>query len=122
MRDLGGILAALAVTSGSLALIQPAGDHVAGAALFEDRCSSCHVAAGGGQGPSLKGVYGRKAGSLAGVNYTAALKASGLVWSSVTLDRFLTDPGKLVPGTAMAVRIPDPRQRRDLISHLTSAR
>jgi cytochrome c len=92
----------------------------AGQSLFEDRCASCHAAAGASQGPSLKGVFNRKAGSLPGYNYSAALRGSGLVWNAPTLDRFLTDPAKLVPGTAMAVQIPDPHQRRDLISYLAT--
>lgn len=93
-----------------------------GADLFEDRCAMCHLPAGAGQGPSLTGVVGRKAGMLRGFAYTPALKASGLTWTSATLDRFLTNPGALVPGTAMAVRINDAAQRAALIHYLAERR
>ena len=109
-----------AAAAAAFAQTLPKGDPATGAALFEDRCAMCHVAAGGGQGPSLAGVYGRKAGSLAVFHYTPALKASGLTWSAAELDRFLGGPGKAIPGTAMSVTLPDPRQRADLIAYLAS--
>lgn len=90
-----------------------------GAETFEDRCAMCHVA-GGGQGPNLKGVVGRRAGSLAGFAYTPALKGSGLTWTPANLDRFLTNPGAMVPGTAMVVRINDAAQRAALIRYLAA--
>ncbi|MEO8925678.1 MAG: c-type cytochrome [Caulobacteraceae bacterium] len=114
------ILSATVAASSSAALAQATGDPVAGAALFEDRCVMCHLAAGGGQGPSLTGVFGRKAGTVAGFHYTPALKASAITWTFPELDRFLAGPGKAVPGTAMAVTLHDPRQRADLIAWLAS--
>ena len=95
------------------------GDRLAGAAIFQDRCAICHVPQGGGQGPSLTLVIDRAAGSVKGFNYTAALKASGLTWTATTLDVFLSNPGKAVPGTAMPIRVSDFRQRADLIAYLT---
>ena len=112
----------VAGASATFAQAPPKGDPAAGASLFADRCAMCHVAAGGGQGPSLTGAFGRKAASLAGFHYTAALVASGIVWSGSTLDRFLAGPGHAVPGTAMAATIHDPRQRADLIAYLASRR
>ncbi len=93
-----------------------------GADIFEDRCAMCHVAGGGGQGPSLNGAVGRRAGSLAGFAYTPALKASGLTWTPANLDRFLTNPGAMVPGTAMVVRINDAAQRAALVAYLATLR
>ena len=95
-------------------------DPLNGASVFEDRCTLCHVPGGGGQGPSLKGVAGRKAGSLPGFAYSAALADSGIVWNEATLNAFLSDPSKLVPGTAMRVIVADPDERRDLVAYLTS--
>jgi cytochrome c len=109
-----------AAAFGALAQGAVKGDPASGATLFEDRCAMCHVATGGGQGPSLTGVFGRKAASLAGFHYTPALKASGVTWTAAELNRFLAGPGKAVPGTAMAVVIADPRQRADLIAYLES--
>ena len=94
-----------------------AGDAKAGAALFEDRCAICHVAKGGGQGPSLVGVVGRKAASVKGFGYSSALKAANLSWTAAKLDVFLTNPGKAVPGTAMPIRVSDATQRADLIAY-----
>ena len=99
---------------------QTAGNVAKGAELFEDRCASCHAPTGGGQGPNLNGVYGRKAGSVAGFNFSPALKGSGLIWSRSTLDLFLSGPGKAVPGTAMLLTVPDAQQRGDVISYLAT--
>jgi cytochrome c len=99
---------------------QPPGDPAKGAAVFDDHCSDCHVLEGVGQGPSLIGVVARKAGSLAGYGYTAALTASGLTWTPANLDRFLAGPKTLVPGTAMSETVVDPTQRRDLIAYLAT--
>ncbi len=93
------------------------GDPAAGEDLFLDRCAMCHVAEGGGQGPSLTGLWGRKAGTAPGFAYSAALKASGLTWTGPALDRFLADPRMAVPGTAMPITVPDAKQRADLIAY-----
>ncbi|MDB5482827.1 MAG: cytochrome c class [Caulobacteraceae bacterium] len=96
------------------------GDAAAGEDLFLDRCAMCHVAEGGGQGPGLKGVYGRKAASTPGFAYSAALKASGVTWTAPELDRFLTNPSAAIPGTAMPITVPDARQRADLIAYFAA--
>ena len=83
----------------------------------------CHTNAPGqrnGVGPNLFGVVNRKAGSAPNFSYTPALKSSKLVWSQKTLDKFLTMPGALVPGTMMIVNIPDAAQRQSLIAYLVT--
>jgi len=95
-------------------------DAAKGADVFDDRCGSCHVIGGVGQGPSLAGVVGRKAGAAPGFAYTDALKHSGLAWTPANLDRWLTGPQKLVPGTAMNVEVPDAAERRALIAYLAT--
>jgi cytochrome c len=106
-----------------LALAAPAfaeGDAANGTKLFS-RCSVCHSVNGQAKiGPTLAGVYGRKAGSLEGVKYSKALAASDLVWNDDTLDRFLAAPSKLVPGTAMAINLSKPDDRADMIAYLKS--
>jgi cytochrome c len=101
-----------------------AADAKQGQMMFRAECGVCHQGGPGdgegGQGPSLNGVVGRKAGTLAGFPYTPALKTSGLVWTQENLDRFLTDPSKLVPGTAMPISVPDTKTRQDLIAYLAS--
>ena len=71
------------------------------------RCAACHAHAPGRDGcagPALRGVVGRRAGSAPGFAYSDAMRAAGrrgLVWDETTLDRFLTDPEGVVPGTDM---------------------
>ena len=120
-RALIAVLAAGMMALGSsIACAQPPGDAAKGAAVFDAHCSECHVQEGVGQGPSLAGVVGRKAGGLPDYPYTAAIKASGLVWTAANLDRFLTGPRQLVPGTAMSATVVDPTERRDLIAYLAT--
>ena len=72
-----------------------------------------------GVGPSLAGVVGRKAGTLAGFSFSEALKGSGKTWDEATLDAFLTSPMAAVPGTRMTYAgQSDPAKRRDVIDYL----
>ena len=116
------LIAGLLVLAGPvLAWSAPATDPAAGQQVYETRCSFCHGEGGvGGQGPSLIGVVGRKAGSFANFAYTPALKASGLTWTAADLDQFLTNPAAVVPGTAMPMSVPDAKERADLIAYLAS--
>lgn len=100
----------------SLAGAARAGD---GRQAFEDRCQMCHVPEGGGQGPSLTTVSGRKAASVPNFTYSQALKDSSLVWTRQTLEQFLADPRAMVPGTAMPIRVADAAVRADIVAYLT---
>src|ERR1700688_848744 len=73
-------------------------------------------------GPMLGGVFGRKAGSAAGYHYSQALKSAALTWSTDSLDQWLTDPKKFVPGARMPVRVLDAPSRRDIVAYLQKAR
>jgi len=87
-------------------------------------CRACHTVqkdAKSGIGPNLHGVVGRPAASLPGFNYSPALKASKLRWDEKTLDEYLTNPGKKVPGTRMPISTPDPAKRAAIIAYLKSA-
>jgi glucose/arabinose dehydrogenase len=106
---------------------EAAGDAVQGAAYFKQNCALCHAAALGPdgqpvtqQGPSLVGVVGRPAAALAGFNYTDALKKSGLTWDAPTLDKFLTDPNALVPGTIMPISVANAGDRQNVIAYLAT--
>ncbi len=72
--------------------------------------------------PSIAAWSGRPAGSVADYNYTAALKNSGLTWDEATLDRWLTNPSALVPGTKMFFKIDDAQARADIIAYLKELR
>ena len=118
-----GLAAALAIAfSASAAASAPAagGDAAKGSDVFQDRCTACHALGRSAQGPDLNGVVGRKAASLPGFNYSAALKASGLTWKRDELDKFLSGPTKLVPGTNMRAMVANPDERRDLVAYLAS--
>jgi cytochrome c len=115
---LAALAAAGALAGSGVAVAQT--EAAKGSDVYDDRCSGCHVIGGVGQGPSLAGVVGRKAGASPGFAYTAALKGSGLTWTPANLDRWLTNPQKVVPGTAMVAVVPDAAERRELIAYLAT--
>jgi cytochrome c len=87
------------------------------------QCKACHAVEPGkhGIGPSLAGVYGTRAGELAGFDFSPALKASGLTWDDATLDKWLTSPMMLVPGTRMTYAgMSDPAKRAELVAYIKS--
>lgn len=87
-------------------------------------CAVCHTATKDGpnrMGPNLWGVFDTAAASKVGFAYSPALKAAGLTWDSATLDKWLTNPAALVPGTHMAFPgQPDASKRQELIAFLQS--
>jgi cytochrome c len=88
-------------------------------------CRACHAVEAGknGIGPSMASVLGRKAGTAAGFSYSEAMKSSGLTWDAATLDRYLTRPSQVVPGTRMAFAgIPDPVKRKAVVDYLATLR
>ncbi len=92
-------------------------------AQFKKTCWGCHSVdpnAGPRQGPNLHGVYGRASGQIAGYKYSDALAGAHLTWDEATLDRWLTNPAVLVPGTVMMYRQADPEKRKLIISYLKS--
>ena len=109
--------AALVATATASPAAGPAPD---GAQLFQQRCAACHTATPGGRavlGPNLAGLVGRKAATTQ-FNYSPALKAANLTWTRANLDRFLTGPGQMVPGTRMVIAVSDPAQRAAILSFL----
>lgn len=116
------VAAPLAAPAAAPVAAQGAGDPAAGAKLFAARCSVCHAKAaqGGALAPALIGVVGVKAAAGTFPRYSAALKASQIVWTEAKLDSFLTAPGKLVPGTMMVVAVPSATDRADIVAHLRS--
>jgi cytochrome c len=93
------------------------GDPARGKALYQ-ACQACHSIDENDLGPRHRGVFGRRAGSVADYHYSPALKNSGLMWDSETLDRWLTNPSALVPGTKMFFKIDDAQSRTDIIAYL----
>jgi cytochrome c len=97
------------------------GDLENGARVFQ-ACIACHTVAPGEHrtGPSLAGVWGRKAGTAPGFNrYSPALKSAEGIWDAQTLDRWLADPKQFIPGNLMTFQgLPDEQARADLIAWL----
>lgn len=95
-----------------------------GQQLFEQRCGMCHSlqAAPGKMGPPLAGVVGRKAASVPGYAYSAAMKGSGITWTADKLDVYLKAPSKTVPGTKMLLGAPNDAERAAVIAYLTSVK
>jgi cytochrome c len=96
-------------------------DIKAGEAVYS-RCLACHALAYDRTGPRHCGLFGRRAGSVKGFGYSDAMKRSKIVWNEKTLDLFLANPGKTVPGTTMGYAgITDGKERADLIAYLRQA-
>jgi cytochrome c len=114
-------LALAAALASPPALAADAGDPKRGEAVYS-RCLACHALARDRVGPRHCGLFGRRAGSVPGFEYSRAKRDSGLVWSEDTLDRFLADPPRAVPGTTMGYAgVKDAGERRDLIAYLRQA-
>ena len=86
--------------------------------LFEKRCGGCHALDRDKEGPRLRGVYGRTAGSIDSFQHSDSLKKSKVVWGDETLDRWLTDTEKLVPDNDMTFHVEKADERRAIIAYL----
>jgi cytochrome c len=121
MRRSLHIAALLAMPAVVWPLSVHAADAVAGQAVFKSQCSICHSPLDGKNmvGPSLFGVIGRKSGSVAGFHYSAANKAADITWNADILNKYLTSPRDVVPGTIMTYAgLKDDAKRADLIAYL----
>ena len=99
------------------------GDAAAGKKVFQKHlCFSCHKfeADKNGVGPSLHGVFGRKAGEAPGFTYSDALKNSGIVWTAENLDKWVQGPNQMVKGTKMILAKPvtDAADRENLTAYI----
>ena len=103
-----------------------AGNSDRGKAVFDHQCAVCHstVPEFHKEGPSLAGVYGRRAGKAPFFAGYKGLRGSEIVWDERTLDDWLADPRALLGGknTAMTLRLDDPGQRADVIAFLKTLR
>lgn len=98
-----------------------AGDAEAGARVFRTQCGACHVVEAGKNriGPSMFGIFGRISGQVEGFRYSAANRDAKLLWTPEVMDKYLTNPKEVIPGTTMAyVGLKNVTQRADLISYL----
>jgi cytochrome c2 len=119
------ILAGLA--AGALIVVSTsasAADAAHGQELFRGQCGVCHLGGegdgDGGQGPSLRGVVGRKIGGDTNFAYTQVLSDAKDKWTTDNLSTFMADPNKAMPGTAMPISVKNDADRADLIAYLAS--
>jgi cytochrome c len=98
----------------------PHPDAAKGKDVFARRCGGCHSLDRPIEGPPLRNVYGRRAGTWPDFQYSEALKNSKLTWNEDLLDKWLTDTEALVPDNDMSFRVASRDERRDIIAYLKS--
>ena len=108
---------ALFLTAGAAS----AQDAAAGEKVFL-KCRACHQVgetAKNGVGPQMNGLFGRKAGTVEGYNYSDANKNSGLTWDEATFKEYIKNPKAKIPGTKMIFAgIPNDKEIEDLVAYL----
>ena len=101
------------------------GDAAKGQRVFNTQCRTCHKVekdASSPVGPTLHGLFGRTSGTLAGFEYSDAMKKAAITWDDATLAEYLKDPKAKVPGTKMVFAgLKNPAQIEDLVAYLKSA-
>jgi cytochrome c len=117
---IGGVAPLLWIAAGTRA--GASGDPSKGKVVFE-QCAACHALdEAKTDGPSLKGVFGRKAGSRDDYRYSAAMARSDVVWDATTLDAYLANPQEYIKGNRMSFAgVTDKSDRDDLIAYLEQA-
>lgn len=113
---------AAALCAGSLGMSQEtAGDAVRGKVLFEKRCTGCHALDQDKEGPRLRTVFERKAGTVAGFPYSDALKGAQFAWDDALLEKWLTDTESVVKNNNMEFHVPSAEERADIVAFLRAA-
>jgi cytochrome c2 len=111
------------LTAAGIARAVEAGDPALGKKVFA-KCQACHSLEAGKNkvGPTLHGLIGRASASEADFNYSDAMKNAHVTWDPATLDKYLTKPKEMVPGTKMTFPgLPKEKDRADLIAYLQQA-
>jgi cytochrome c len=117
------VTAAFLLTSLVATAARADGDAARGEAQFQE-CAACHKLEAGTNevGPSLHGIFSRKAGELADFRYSPAMKRSGMTWTAETLDKYIADPQAFIPANRMPYAgMANAKDRADLIAYLQKA-
>lgn len=102
----------------SVSLACAGGNPEKGREQYQSRCIACHSIDVNLAGPAHRGVFGAKAGSVPGFDYSPALKRSKVIWSEETLNRWLANPEQFIPGQRMGYSVSNAKDREDLIAYL----
>jgi cytochrome c len=94
------------------------GDATRGKNLFDKRCGGCHALDSDKEGPRLRSVYGRRAGSISSFKYSEPMKTAQITWDAASLDRWLIDTESVVPDNNMDFHVPKSDERADIIEYL----
>ena len=116
---LAAVFAALALSAGNVS----AADAAKGKKVY-NKCKACHALKAGKNkvGPTLHGLFGRKAATVPNFKYSKAMKASGVTWDEESLRAYLKKPRKFIKGTRMAFAgIKKKKQMDDLVAYLREA-
>ena len=116
MRVSQALSLALMMTIGSAQAGE--GDAKRGADLYTQKCKACHSIDENSTGPRHRGIFGRRAGTLEGYEYSLALEDQDFDWDDQTLDAWLEDPSAVVPGNLMGMSVRSAQDRKDLIAYL----
>src|SRR5689334_17275406 len=120
-----GVLVLSVLGAAAHAAAHAAGDPARGADLFRQNCSLCHSTEPGQNlvGPTLFSVVGRPAASIANFPYSAAMKESGIRWTTSQLMVYLKAPRQYLPGVKMMFAgLPDPKDRENIVAFLATLR
>ena len=116
---LAAVFAALALNAGNAS----AADAAKGKKVY-NKCKACHALKAGKNkvGPTLHGLFGRRAATVPKFKYSKAMKASGVTWDEESLRAYLKKPRKFIKGTRMAFAgIKKKKQMDDLVAYLKEA-
>ena len=123
MIDAKRMMMTVLMTLLPLAAARADGDPARGEARFQE-CAACHrLEAGANEvGPSLHGIFARKAGELADFRYSPAMKRSGIVWTAETIGQYIADPQAMIPANRMPYAgMASASDRADLVAYLMMA-
>ena len=124
MKSWAGAAAAIVVGLFATQAFAQDGNAARGERVFNQQCKTCHSLEEGPSltGPTLHGMFGRKAGAAAGFEFSPEMIKSGIVWDEATLAEYSRDPKAKVPGTKMVFNgVKQAGQLADLVAYLKQA-
>jgi cytochrome c len=124
MKSWAGAAAAIVVSLATPQAFAQSGNAARGERVFNQQCKTCHSLEEGPSltGPTLHGMFGRKAGTAPGFEFSEAMIKSGIVWDETTLAEYTRDPKAKVPDTKMVFNgLKQAGQLADLVAYLKQA-